>query len=58
MKQTNESLKVLRDKIQDHEKYIVEIYDCKKLLLDAEVHLQIARMSNNLEIGKTLTANS
>ena len=54
MKQTDESIKVLHDKIQDHEKYIVEIYDRKKLLLDAEVHLQIARMSNNLEIVKHL----
>ena len=52
--QTDESLKILSDKILNHKKYIIELYDRKKLLLDAEVHLQIARMSNNSEIVKQL----
>ncbi len=52
--QNVESLRILDEKIQNHKKYIIQIYDRKKLLLDAEVHLQIARMANNLEIVKQL----
>jgi DNA-binding GntR family transcriptional regulator len=52
--QNDESLKVLSDKVQVHKKYSIQLYDRKKLLLDAEVHLQIARMSNNSEIVKQL----
>jgi DNA-binding GntR family transcriptional regulator len=48
------SLKELKEKIQNHKKYIVQVYDRKRLVLDAEVHLQIARMSNNSEIVKQL----
>jgi DNA-binding GntR family transcriptional regulator len=52
--QTDESIRTLGEKIQNHKKYVIELYDRKKLLLDAEVHLQIARMSNNSEIVKQL----
>ena len=54
MKQTDESMKILREKILAHKSYTIDIYDRKKLFLDAEVHLQIARMSNNSEIVKQL----
>jgi DNA-binding GntR family transcriptional regulator len=54
MNQTDESMKILKDKILEHKNYVIDIYDRKKLLLDAEVHLQIARMSNNGEIVKQL----
>jgi DNA-binding GntR family transcriptional regulator len=52
--QTEESLKILSDNVLNHRKYMIEVYDRNKLLLDAKVHLQIARMSNNLEIVKQL----
>ena len=54
MKQTDESMKILREKILAHKSYTIDIYDRKKLFLDAEVHLQIARMANNGEIVKQL----
>jgi DNA-binding GntR family transcriptional regulator len=52
--QNVESLRKLEEIIQTHKKYIIQIYDRKKLLLDADVHLQIAGMANNLEIVKQL----
>ena len=52
--QNVECLRKLEEKIQNHKKYIIQIYDRKKLLLDADFHLQIARMANNLEIVKQL----
>lgn len=52
--QNVECLRKLEEKIQNHKKYIIQIYDRKKLLLDADVHLQIAKMANNLEIVKQL----
>ncbi len=54
LKQTDESMKILSEKILTHKRYVIEIYDRKKLFLDAEVHLQIARMANNGEIVKQL----
>jgi DNA-binding GntR family transcriptional regulator len=54
LNQTDESLKTLGDRIKSHKKYVIDLYDRKKLLLDAEVHLQIARMANNAEIVKQL----
>ena len=52
--QNDECLRKLSEKIQDHKKYSVSIYDRRKLLLDAEVHLQIAIMSNNYVIVSQL----
>jgi len=54
LSQTDESMKILSDRILTHKRYVIEIYDRKKLFLDAEVHLQIARMANNGEIVKQL----
>ncbi len=45
--QTNESLEALELKIQKHREYLPPIYDRKKLVLDAEVHCQIAQISGN-----------
>jgi len=54
LNQNDECLKKLSEKIKNHKAYTIHIYDRKKLLLDAEVHLQIAVMSKNYEIVKQL----
>jgi DNA-binding GntR family transcriptional regulator len=40
-------LKLLENKIREHQEYLTPTYDRKKLVLDAEVHLQIAALSGN-----------
>jgi len=52
--QTDEGLKTLEKKIQEHKQYIPPVYDRKKLVLDANVHLEIARMSGNKVLVKHL----
>ena len=51
---TPEDLEVLDKLIQDHKNYQIQIYDRKKLFLDATFHSQIASLSGNLEIVKQL----
>lgn len=53
--QTKENLKSLNEKIKQHRDHVVQLYDRKKLILDAEVHLQIAEMSGNKVIVKLLS---
>ncbi len=45
--QKEEDLEELEKKFQKHREYVVPIYDRKKLVLDAECHLQIAKMCRN-----------
>jgi DNA-binding GntR family transcriptional regulator len=45
--QTPEDLEALEKRIGQHKEYILPYYDRKKLVLDAEVHLQIALVSRN-----------
>jgi DNA-binding GntR family transcriptional regulator len=52
--QTDEDLKTLEKKIQEHKQYIPPVYDRKKLVLDANVHLEIAQMSGNKVLVKHL----
>ena len=53
--QTEKNLKELEERIKRHRDYIVPVYDRKKLILDAKVHLQIAVMSGNKVILKLLS---
>jgi DNA-binding GntR family transcriptional regulator len=41
--------------IQEHRDYRIPIYDRKKMILDAKVHLQIAKMGGNQILVKQLT---
>jgi DNA-binding GntR family transcriptional regulator len=52
--QTTEDLETLSRKILQHLEYMPPFYDRKKLVLDAEVHLQIAVMSRNKVLLKQL----
>jgi len=49
-----EDLKKLEEKIRKHKKYVIQVYDRKKLVLDAEVHLQIAQMAKNVVLVRQL----
>jgi DNA-binding GntR family transcriptional regulator len=53
-RQTPEDLKNLIKKIEQHGEYMPPFYDRKKLVLDAEVHLQVALMSKNRVLVKQL----
>ncbi len=52
--QTAQDIEYLNELAQNHKNYVIEIYDRKKLLLDAKFHWQIVTMSNNWEILKQL----
>jgi DNA-binding GntR family transcriptional regulator len=52
--QTPDDLENLTKKIEQHREYMPEFYDRKKLVLDAEVHLQIALMSKNKVLVRQL----
>ena len=52
--QTPEDLDSLVCLMNKHKNYKVQMYDRRKLLLDAEFHWQIAEMSRNREIVKQL----
>jgi DNA-binding GntR family transcriptional regulator len=49
-----EGLEGLVKFVQDYKNYQIQIYDRKKLLLDAAFHSQIASLFGNLEIVKQL----
>lgn len=46
-KATSEDLKLLEEKLVEHESYMPSYYDRKKLFLDAAFHLQITEMTGN-----------
>jgi DNA-binding GntR family transcriptional regulator len=52
--QTPQDIEKLTELIRIHKNYIIQVYDRKKLLLDAEFHWQIAKISKNWEILKQL----
>jgi len=52
--QTPEDIRLLEELQQDHKNYSIQIYDRRKLILDAAFHSQIAAMSRNGEIVKEL----
>ena len=52
--QSDTDLKKLKEKIKEHKNYENPIYDRKRLVLDAEVHLQITKMSMNKVLVKQL----
>jgi DNA-binding GntR family transcriptional regulator len=52
--QTPEDIRLLEKLLQDHKNYNIQIYDRRKLILDAAFHSQIAGLSRNLEIVKQL----
>jgi DNA-binding GntR family transcriptional regulator len=52
--QTPQDIERLTKLAQDHKNYVIQNYDRKKILLDAEFHYQIARMSKNRQILKQL----
>ena len=47
----------LEEKLRAHEEYKTRVYDQKKFLLDAEFHIQIARMSKNNVLRWLLKSN-
>ncbi|MCX5916268.1 MAG: GntR family transcriptional regulator [Deltaproteobacteria bacterium] len=51
-KQTKEDIKKLEEQIRQHAEYKISVYDRKKLLLDFNLHLQIASMSKNKVLFK------
>jgi DNA-binding GntR family transcriptional regulator len=53
-KQTKEEIKKLEEQIRQHAKYKIPVYDRKKLLLDFNLHLQIASMSKNNVLFKQI----
>jgi len=52
--QTPEDLEILHQMMLSHKNHDIQIYDRKKLLLDAEFHWQIAAMSKNQAILRQL----
>lgn len=52
--QTPDDLENLTKRVEQHGEYMPPFYDRKKLVLDAEVHLQIALMSKNKVLVKQL----
>jgi DNA-binding GntR family transcriptional regulator len=49
-----DDLKMLGERIRQHKDYVTPTYDRQKLVLDAEVHLQIALNSGNKVLAKLL----
>lgn len=49
-----EDVMLLEKCLQDHKNYNIQIYDHRKLMLDAAFHAQIAAISGNLEIVRQL----
>lgn len=54
---TDADLAILQKKIDAHADYMPSVYDKKKYSLDAEVHLEIARMTGNKGLVDMLTHN-
>jgi DNA-binding GntR family transcriptional regulator len=52
--QNDADIKKLEEKMIEHRNYQNPVYDRKKLVMDAEVHLQIAQMSRNKFLIKQL----
>jgi len=52
--QTPEDIRLLEELQQNHKNYNIQIYDRRKLILDAAFHSQIAALSRNQEIVKEL----
>ena len=50
-------MKILEEKLRNHESYMPDRYDRKKFLVDAEFHLQIASMTRNRSLEKMLRIN-
>lgn len=54
-KKSKDGMEELEKRIQEHRGYAISIYDRKKMILDAKVHLQIAKMVGNKVLMKQLT---
>lgn len=54
---TDADLAILQEKIDAHANYMPPVYDKKKYSLDADVHLEIARMTGNKGLVDMLTHN-
>lgn len=54
---TESDLSILQDRIDAHANYMPPVYDKKKYSLDADVHLEIARMTGNKGLVDMLTHN-
>ena len=52
--QTEADLRKLKEKLQQHADYRVQVYDRKKLVFDINVHLHIAQMSKNKVLVRQL----
>ena len=52
-----EDMKVLEDKLREHEEYQLDHYNRHKFILDAKFHIQIAWMTKNKAIEKLLRMN-
>ncbi|MCP4754164.1 MAG: GntR family transcriptional regulator [Proteobacteria bacterium] len=50
-------MKHLEEKLAKHEAYKPEVYDRKRTFLDAEFHVQMADMTNNMVLKKQVKAN-
>ena len=53
-KRSDEGMEELERRIREHKGYVISIYDRKKMILDAKVHLQIATMAGNRVLWKQL----
>jgi DNA-binding GntR family transcriptional regulator len=49
-----ENLKALEEKIRQHREYVTPVYDRKRMVLDADIHLYIALMSGNRVLARQL----
>ena len=54
-KKSKGGMEELEERIQEHKGHAISIYDRKKMILDAKVHLQIAKMAGNKVLMKQLT---
>jgi DNA-binding GntR family transcriptional regulator len=50
-------IELLEEELKNHEQYTPTYYDRKNLVLDAEVHLQIASMAKNKVLENLLRIN-
>ncbi|MBP1713657.1 MAG: GntR family transcriptional regulator, partial [Deltaproteobacteria bacterium] len=53
-KNSGKGLEELEQRIREHKEYAISLYDRKKMILDAKVHLQIAAMAGNRVLMKQL----
>ncbi len=53
-KKSYDGMEELEERFQEHQGYAIVVYDRKKMILDAKVHLQIAKMAGNKVLMKQL----